>query len=587
MIGTSWVEICVSDFEQSIAWFENALGFRVTRREGDEFAELALGETVILLASDESPYWEVERPRLLVPGQRGSGVEIVLMVEDVDTVYRQAQWAKAEVVRELADQPWHLRQFAVRHPNGYLLRLAQKIVTVDESAYYRQVSAAFHRDVPLIADALAEVKHTADRLAQQRDYLGAATVYETLVTEIFEESHLYYNEDEEKHDDYYNDYYDEEPSYPEEEGLEEFVGECITALGSYLADERADGEAREKCIDVLLNVYDQDLIESHGFSPKAAEQLVKYGTQLERGTIAQEVRARLTKAGSSIRQTYARFLLDLQKDTMEDEEYLQICRENELPSYLVDRLLTMERVDEAVRETQLVGDDKFLGLADLFVQYKQEAVAVDLVRARMKEKPTARVVEWLQQYYRARGDQAAELEVTELLLYTHSVLTNYQELRKLATQLDRWQTLRPTVLTTLAESKKVRLLILIALDEGDVDRALQLLKSIAKKGDSGTTYESDSSSYYYGESDIDLTVAKAAQETHPRESLELYQNRAERIIATRTRKSYAAACSYLVKVRSLYEKIGDFGAWGRYLAKIHELVRRLPAMKEEMAKAKL
>src|SRR2546421_375807 len=135
MIGTSWVEICVSDFEQSIAWFEKALGFRVTRREGNEFAELALGETVLLLASDES-------------------------------------------------------------------------------AYYRQVSAAFHRDVPLIADALAEVKHTADRLAQQRDYLGAATVYETLVTEIFEESHLYYNEDEEERDDYYNDYYDEEPSYP-------------------------------------------------------------------------------------------------------------------------------------------------------------------------------------------------------------------------------------------------------------------------------------------------------------------------------------------------------------------------------------
>jgi restriction system protein len=29
MAKTSWVEICVSEFEQSIAWFENVLGFPV------------------------------------------------------------------------------------------------------------------------------------------------------------------------------------------------------------------------------------------------------------------------------------------------------------------------------------------------------------------------------------------------------------------------------------------------------------------------------------------------------------------------------------------------------------------------------
>ena len=40
-----------------------------------------------------APYWESERTRLLPSGQRGGGVEIVLLVENADAVYLQAQQA--------------------------------------------------------------------------------------------------------------------------------------------------------------------------------------------------------------------------------------------------------------------------------------------------------------------------------------------------------------------------------------------------------------------------------------------------------------------------------------------------------------
>ncbi len=132
MTKTSWVEICVSDFEQSIQWFENILGFRVVARDASEYAELNRGETSIQLAAEDAQYWETERSRLLPPGQRGSGVEIVLLVENVDSVYRQAQEARADIVRPLADYPWHMRQFWVRHPDGYLIRPAQKILSVSK-----------------------------------------------------------------------------------------------------------------------------------------------------------------------------------------------------------------------------------------------------------------------------------------------------------------------------------------------------------------------------------------------------------------------------------------------------------------------
>lgn len=217
MTRASWVELCVSDLEQSIRWFEHVLGFRVIALETNGFVELSSGETSILLAPDNAPYWASERPHLLPSGQRGSGVEIILLVENVDAVYRQAQQARADILRELADFPWHLRQFWVRHPDGYLIRPAQKILSVNPATYHHQIATVFQRNVPRIAEELAKVKQEADRLLLQQDYLGAATIYEMLVTEIFEKSHLYSEEEEA-----YDDYSEEEAYYPEEEGLEEF-----------------------------------------------------------------------------------------------------------------------------------------------------------------------------------------------------------------------------------------------------------------------------------------------------------------------------------------------------------------------------
>ena len=60
---------------------------------------------------------------------------------------------------------------------------------------------------------------------------------------------------------------------------------------------------------------------------------------------------------------------------------------------------------------------------------------------------------------------------------------------------------------------------------------------------------------YYGYSNIAVAVARAAEETRPREAIELYQQYAERLIALRERKNYQVACTYLVKVRALYEKL--------------------------------
>ena len=566
MTRTSWVELCVSDFEQSITWFERVLGFRVVARDANEYAELSRGETALQLAADNAVYWQPERPRLLPPGQRGSGVEIVLLVDNVDALYRQAQQARADIVRPLADYPWHMRQFWVRHPDGFLIRPAQQILSVNPALYRRQVADAFQRDTPCITQELLTVKQTADKLAQQGDVLGAATIYETLVTEIFEQSHLYYDEAR------YDDYYEEEGYYPEEEGLEEFVGECIEALRNGLADEQTDRVAREKSIAVLLTIYRRDLHadDSHGygFAERAAHQLVRYATPLERQTIAEWVRAVLADeeqviAGSE-RQAYGKFWLDLQNEALDDEAYLRICRETGRTADLVDRLLALGRIDEAAQETRRADDYSLLGLANLFIQHGQDAVVEHLVKARIsgpirpakdvaglvlpsqagraeEEKPDWRVLEWLQKYYRDRGNHTAELEMAATLFRTQSSLKRYQELRVLSGRLDRWEDLRRELLAFLEQSKNTSLLIQIALDEGDIDQALQRLQGTAKKDGYGYTY---SDRYgYYGYSDVAFEVARAAEEIRPHAAIEIYRQFAERLIAMRDRKRYELACT--------------------------------------------
>ena len=109
---------------------------------------------------------------------------------------------------------------------------------------------------------------------------------------------------------------------------------------------------------------------------------------------------------------------------------------------------------------------------------------------------------------------------------------------------------------------------------------------MAKKDSYGYTYDSGYGYYGYS-SNIALEVAGAAEETRPREAIELYRQYAERLIAMRDRKNYQAACTYLLKMRALYEKLGENEAWTGYITALREQNRNLRALKEELARARL
>ena len=87
--------------------------------------------------------------------------------------------------------------------------------------------------------------------------------------------------------------------------------------------------------------------------------------------------------------------------------------------------------------------------------------------------------------------------------------------------------------------------------------------------------------------DVALKAAERTEETYPRASLDLYQQHVERLIAGRGRANYQVACNYLIKIRSLYEKLDETGQWATYIAWLRKRHSRLSTLKEELTAASL
>ena len=137
------------------------------------------------------------------------------------------------------------------------------------------------------------------------------------------------------------------------------------------------------------------------------------------------------------------------------------------------------------------------------------------------------------------------------------------------------------LLAYVKQSHKADVEIEIALDEGHIDLALELLKAGKQT--------KDPRNGPYGSTNLNVgtEVAKAAEENYPQEAIEIYQRYVDMRIEWRDRGNYQVACQYLLSIRKLYQKIGKNNEWTTYIADLRERNARLPALKDEMAKAKL
>ena len=177
--------------------------------------------------------------------------------------------------------------------------------------------------------------------------------------------------------------------------------------------------------------------------------------------------------------------------------------------------------------------------------------------------------------YLAKNNLPAALEMAELTFHKRPWFAEYQKMREISMELGNWEAVRQEAITFLEATKNISTLVEAALDEGDIERALQLLKATKPSGPDGYQWQYD----YARTPEVALKAAERAEEMYRRASIDLYQQHVERLIAGHGRSNYQVACSYLVKIRSLSEKLDETGQWTNYISWFRKRHSRLSTLK--------
>ncbi len=298
----------------------------------------------------------------------------------------------------------------------------------------------------------------------------------------------------------------------------------------------------------------------------------------ERERVAQWLREVLPE-GDAWDQVYRRkeigsFLLTLEEEQMDDEAFLTLCRETDQEALLVDRLLSLGRVAEAVAASRESGDYELLSLADIFVAHERGDLAERLIRERTKTSEDIRLLVWLRERAKERADLEEALSLEEMLFWRRPSLEGYKEVRALARLVERWSYFREVIVERLVDEEHFSLLTRIYLDEEEIDLALEMLQKVREEG-------------LYWAGNLDLEVAQSAEDSRPRAAIGLYMEMIERLIAGRGRSNYNTAATYLERVRELYHRLEEDETWHTLIAQLREDNRRLPALQDELDKAGL
>ncbi|MDA0350742.1 MAG: VOC family protein [Chloroflexi bacterium] len=123
-----------TDPDTSLAFYRDTLGFEVRNDVGYEGMRwITVGPpdqpstSIVLTPPAVDPgITEDERRAILEMMAKGTFAMVVLATPDLDAAFARIQASGAEVVQEPADQPYGVRDCAVRDPAGNLLRIQEQ-----------------------------------------------------------------------------------------------------------------------------------------------------------------------------------------------------------------------------------------------------------------------------------------------------------------------------------------------------------------------------------------------------------------------------------------------------------------------------
>jgi uncharacterized Zn finger protein len=496
---------------------------------------------------------------------------LLTWLDDPEAFHESANLETALELRSKPELITLIRQMLKRYPDlEYLLELpslaaGENQTAINPEIIRRQVSHAFAsrgddwgwRDPFETARDLDELLSLAGQYQEQADHTNAATIYRIVAEEILRYADVVMGDESGR--------------------LGGTVYDCVEGLGSCLESVQ-DSSARRDILQTLFNVYLWDVkMGGIGIGDGVPEILLELATPQEKELLTGWTRSALSGIREWGHEVLGGLLLDLQAETLDDEEFLEICRSTGRINDLVDRLLQLGRVDEAVSESEKAGDYHLLALADIFVQHGHGSLAERLVHDRSETSRDTRLTIWLMDYAIEQGDLPEALALAQRLFWMRPSLTEYLEMKKLAIQLSKWLELRIETLEALSKNKQFGLLVEIYLEEGEIDLALEALEQ-------ARTAARHRWDFPYS---LELQVAKAAEKSHPEQAIRLYLNQINSLIDRRGRDNYAEAANHLKVVRALYKHLGRQEDWQTLIANLRQDNRMLRAFQDELNKAGL
>jgi uncharacterized Zn finger protein len=482
-------------------------------------------------------------------------------VEEIDSILEK---------RTREDLILLIKQMVTRRPElEGLIEIAlpkelKKHASIDPESYRRQAASAFVRshsewyDERVIADELNSIIKLGKDFANRNDYANAAVVYREVSREVLSNYEMFSDEEGE---------------------LGIVVNNCVEGLGQCLSKVKNDTLVRGGILHALFEIYHFDVdFGGVGLADNVPDIILEHATFEERKTIADLIRNAMPSGKEDDwsdnwqRQEYGGFLLDLEKEILDDERYLKICRETGRIEDLVSKLLTMKQAKEAIAEVEKASDYEIVSLADIFVAYGKGTKAEQLLINRSKHSNDSRIPEWLKNRYKKQGDMSAALSFSLRCFQLQKNLSGYQEIRDLAQKVERWPDLKKKLLIELSKQKNYNLLTEIHLDENEIDQALETQRFIQD---------------YIWNSSLKVKVAQAAEKTRPHAAINIYHQLVEALIRARSRNNYRQACVYLSRARKIYKGIDQDEKWTHYIEALRKQNCNLPALIDELSKANI
>ena len=354
-------------------------------------------------------------------------------------------------------------------------------------------------------------------------------------------------------------------------GATDGLGRCLPHL--------PEGNLRQKVYQTLTQLYIENVkMGGYGYSDGVDDVVARHAPGKEKEAMAHIIEDELTKTESMDEgkatewkiKDYGRLLLFLREATLTNEQFLTICRRSGLFKQLVERLLTLDQVEEARQVSTQATDYDLTILANLFVDYGHGDVAETIVGERAARSNENRLMRWLMDYALRTETWSKAIDHAEHLFAEAPSLKLYQEIWTIGERLGDWESRRLALHADLErDSRRWDVLLKIYLLENKVTRALSLLAHMERKFN------------HYKLMKMRLDVAQAAIVDHPREAIRLYKSSAQVLIDERGRENYQAAAQITLRIKEAYDRLGEGDAWKAYITVSKKENKRLRALLDE------